>query len=700
MSLETKVYEFERCVLDLADRTLYRDGHRVDLSIKGFEVLRVLFENRPNVVEKRALIEAVWPDSFVEEGNLTFTVSQLRKALDDPKTGSRIIETAYRRGYRFIAEAKPFSDKQVAEPTDRSENRRSRWPWVVLAAGVLLFLGVGVSMFSGRLSPEPFILKGPVSMEKLSTSGKVAHAVISPDGKYVVYTDGIRKGQQSLWLRQVDSGSTVELIKPADHQYLGLALSPDSNFVYFARTNAAADLLTIYRVSIFGGVPVKIAEGTQGWMSISPDGRLISYVRCRYVPDDNCSLYAADAVDGANERKLITHAEPIRIGDNEFSPDGRSIAYAYGQSDSGEDNFRLAEVDVTSGVTRDVSAHRFFNIKSILWLPDKTGWIITANTKIGPDLPILQIPADGGAPAKLTNDSETYSGLSASAGMNAIVTTRARRNTSLYTIDMQRKLEYDLGSPTSSVVFSPAGRVYFSSARSGNYDIWSANADGGDQRQLTNSAGIDFVPLVTRDNRWVYFSSSRSGEPQIWRMSADGSEQVRVTSVNGGWPIFVTDDGAWVYYRQWARGTLWKVSTATGEEIEVLTRTASRFSISPDGTSVLVASGDPVGVSIDQVKIESGEILRAFQLSDRSARVVEYGWVNDGRSFLFVIVLGDGTKEVWRQELAATAPQLIRRLTRPDPLHFFAVAGDGKRFAVIQGDWQHDAVLISKASRD
>src|SRR5687768_633349 len=210
MSLETKIFEFDEFILDLADRTLYRDGEIVNLSIKAFDILRVLFENRPYVVEKKALMEAVWPDSFVEEGNLTFTVSQLRRSLGDSKREPRIIETVHRRGYRFIADLRVNSDPHDHQLKNSATHDKRNWiGWSALAVGLAVLLCVGGFMLAGRSRSAPSLLTGAISMEKLSTSGKVAHAVISPDGKYVIYTSGTGVDQQSVWLRQQDSGSNV-----------------------------------------------------------------------------------------------------------------------------------------------------------------------------------------------------------------------------------------------------------------------------------------------------------------------------------------------------------------------------------------------------------------------------------------------------------------------------------------------------------
>ncbi len=187
----------------------------------------------------------------------------------------------------------------------------------------------------------------------------------------MVYTNGI-EGKQSVWLRQLESANNVEIIPPSDDFYDGLALSPDGNFLYFARRpRPTGEARGIYRVSIFGGVPAKIISETEGWISISPDGAKISFVRCPYRDDEYCSLWLADSTDGKNERKLVSRPRPIRIGDNKISPDGKTIVFAVGQSANAANEFGLAEINLESGTERELTKEKFFNIKSLQWLPDK-----------------------------------------------------------------------------------------------------------------------------------------------------------------------------------------------------------------------------------------------------------------------------------------------------------------------------------------
>jgi DNA-binding winged helix-turn-helix (wHTH) protein/TolB-like protein len=96
-------YEFGRFSLNTADRSLRRDHEPVPLTPKTFDILLVLVENAGRIVEKDDLMKRVWPNTFVEEGNLTQNVSLLRKALGENASGPQFIETVPRRGYRFVA---------------------------------------------------------------------------------------------------------------------------------------------------------------------------------------------------------------------------------------------------------------------------------------------------------------------------------------------------------------------------------------------------------------------------------------------------------------------------------------------------------------------------------------------------------------------------------------------------------------------
>src|SRR5438132_11671978 len=116
MLLGTNKFEFDDFLLDAREKVLLREGKAVSITPKAFLLLLTLVENHGHLVEKEELIETVWKDSFVEEGNLAVTVLSLRKILGDDTQHPRFIETVPKRGYRFIADVKRAGIAAIADP--------------------------------------------------------------------------------------------------------------------------------------------------------------------------------------------------------------------------------------------------------------------------------------------------------------------------------------------------------------------------------------------------------------------------------------------------------------------------------------------------------------------------------------------------------------------------------------------------------
>jgi TolB-like protein/DNA-binding winged helix-turn-helix (wHTH) protein len=120
----SNLYRFGQFVLDPGTRTLSRAGSAVSLTPKAFDVMLFLAQNPNRLVTKEELLQAVWGDTFVEEGNLTQYISHLRKALGDSSEDARLIVTIARKGYQFaanvtVAKAEDTS-KQVQIPATES----------------------------------------------------------------------------------------------------------------------------------------------------------------------------------------------------------------------------------------------------------------------------------------------------------------------------------------------------------------------------------------------------------------------------------------------------------------------------------------------------------------------------------------------------------------------------------------------------
>lgn len=114
------IYEFGVFRLEINERRLLRDGRPVRLRAKVLDTLCVLASRPGCLIEKDALIAAVWPDTVVEENNLAHNINALRKALGD----ARLIETVPGRGYRLLG----TPDPNPPAPAFRSSAVPPRWP--------------------------------------------------------------------------------------------------------------------------------------------------------------------------------------------------------------------------------------------------------------------------------------------------------------------------------------------------------------------------------------------------------------------------------------------------------------------------------------------------------------------------------------------------------------------------------------------
>jgi DNA-binding winged helix-turn-helix (wHTH) protein/TolB-like protein/Flp pilus assembly protein TadD len=127
MAMGTSVkhlYEFGPFQLDPPERLLLCDGHPVPMTPRAFDLLVFLVERGGHLVEKDELLKAVWHGSIVEEGNLSVTISFLRKALNDDRGQHKYIETVSKRGYRFVAGVRQVGEPESVLPRLRPEDSR------------------------------------------------------------------------------------------------------------------------------------------------------------------------------------------------------------------------------------------------------------------------------------------------------------------------------------------------------------------------------------------------------------------------------------------------------------------------------------------------------------------------------------------------------------------------------------------------
>jgi TolB-like protein/DNA-binding winged helix-turn-helix (wHTH) protein len=181
---EGTVFRFGPYHLDPAERVLSHRGEVISLTPKAFDALLLLVQNSGHLLEKEVLMEQLWPETAVEDNNLTQCIYMLRRALSESadQNESRYIETVPRRGYRFVADVAqvpiegrpsnrrlpPGTSGEAIEGT-RSHRRKPRWNLIALgAAAVLMGLMIaGLWRKSAPVGQRPSSAPAPTSLAVL-----------------------------------------------------------------------------------------------------------------------------------------------------------------------------------------------------------------------------------------------------------------------------------------------------------------------------------------------------------------------------------------------------------------------------------------------------------------------------------------------------------------------------------------------------
>jgi Tol biopolymer transport system component/DNA-binding winged helix-turn-helix (wHTH) protein len=700
-------YRFGDFVVDTDQKVLLRQDKALPLTPKLFETLLILVENSGRIVQKEQFMERLWPHTYVEEANLTSNIQQLRKSLGDNARQPHYIETVTKRGYRFIADVQRVETSNngvhtsatrvdTAIPATVTAHKRSTRKGVIAlatAAVLVIFGGFAFWRFSKTSSKNlgDLVANLPLKIERLTASGQSRNAAISPDGKYVAYTQ-MFKGRYSIWIRQLTTNTNSEIVSPSD-DIVGMAFSHTGEYLYYVAGSPSA----LYRVSLAGDLPTKILERLEGKFSLSPDDSRIAFIRVSTSSNgqQEHALMIANS-DGSNESKLLTRQYPDKLDAPVWSPDGESIVCAYGNSAAGSQGVSLVEVKAVNGRTRELSSEKFFNIANLAWLPQKTGLIMTAAKKSEGYRQLWRVSYPSLQFTAITDGLSSFSDLSLSRNGDKVVASESTRAFDLW-VGTTREPE-NLKKVTAIMdkfCWTPDGRLVYSLNTIGNVDLWVMRPDGQEQKQLTLNSATNDAPTVTPDGRYIVFISNRAGAFQVWRMQTDGNDPVALT--NGGGKNFpaISPDGKWVLYNTTDDWQLWRVSLAGGEPTRLSDSYALFPSVSPDGKMIACLGRSDSKAVLRILSFEDGRPLKTFDLAAPTFSSNRLQWTRDGKTVIYGTE-HDGVTSIFKQPLSGGEPAVVTKFE--DELADFSYSPDGQSLAVARGGWQHDIVLIRDLS--
>jgi Tol biopolymer transport system component/DNA-binding winged helix-turn-helix (wHTH) protein len=651
------LFNFGGFSLDLQRRGLYRGSERIHLTPKPLEVLIYLVQNRGRPVEKSELLDAVWEGVFVTEDNLVQAIMEIRRALGDNKDDPRFIQTIPRQGYRFVAEV-TWEDTRLKLPfaaktplTLQESNRALNYGLIRNAKGnlaratlstltlALIFAGAGIGLFivfrQGRPAIKPRMLFENIKVTRITTSGTIMSAAISPDGKYVVYARNI-EGQESLWLKQTAAASEVQVTKPAQILHRELTFSLDgSSFYYLLRNTGGAGEL--FQMSLLGGIAKKLITDIDSAITFSPDGKQISFFR-GYPEKGETKLVIANA-DGTQQHEVVTRRRPdffptLLDSGPSWSPVNALIACAVGGSDS-KGRMTVIGFPADGGATVPLTSRRWWHVGNVAWLPDGSGLMMVVKERASDPSQIWYLSYPTGEARRVTSDLNNYLGVSLTrTSPVALVTIQSHVLSSVSVAPDQKDA---LNIPISSVdgvtgiSWTPHGRIVYAARLHGNLDVYSMDQDGSNKEQLTADASDNNWPSVSPDGRYIVFMSNRTGTNAIWRMNLDGSDARPLTSEGDArWPR-CSPDSQWVVYASLSNPAgLYKIPIEGGNPVRLTDVRPTQPAISPNGKQI--ATGyfeDPDATKAAIYSSEGGAPLRILNLSSFYLR-----WTPDGKALM------------------------------------------------------------------
>jgi TolB protein len=240
----------------------------------------------------------------------------------------------------------------------------------------------------------------------------------------------------------------------------------------------------------------------------------------------------------------------------------------------------------------------------------------------------------------------------------------------------------------------------FVSNEGGRADIWIADPDGGNRKQLTSNSAMNFAPVVTADGRYIVFVSWDDGKRSLWRMNFDGSNPMRLTAGLADSHPAVSPDSRWIVYTSLGgvKPTLWKVSIDGGTPVQVTDHVATTATISPDGRSIAYTypdSRDPFAPPnrLAVIPFESGSDIKTFEVAASGTVLAVAQWANDGKSILYSVTQNNVTN-IWSQSVDGGPPKQVTDF-KDMLMTGFAWSRDGKQLACTRGALVRDAILIT-----
>ena len=564
-----------------------------------------------------------------------------------------------------------ISTKDVAPQTTQQTTQRRNFRLTMLATliavVVLAGFGYGLYRFINSVGKSSAFLMSNVT--RLTSNGNTRLAAVSPDGRFVAYVI-VEAGQPSLWLKNIQTGSDVQILPPSENVPLhSLTFSPDGNNIYYA----VAD--TLYQLPILGGAPKRIVGNFNSVyqynpITFSPDRKQFAFIR--HLPEQETAALIIANADGTKERTLALDKGFLRSA--AWSPDGKVIAIVTGKI--------VVAVRVADSVVSPVSSPNWNNVQQVVWLPDGESLLVTASeNRSSIANKIWQLSYPGGEARKITDDSNSYNSISLTSDGRGLVTVQEEQMAHVWQMtgtDASQAKQLTRGFNKYDGIFGldylASGKIVYETAPNDEGEVWIMDADGRNTKRLLDESGAS---CASPDGKYLVFQSDDGAGTGLFRLNLSDGERKRLTTGTDVWATF-SPDNQWIVFTRWGeKVNLWKVSIDGGEAIKMTDNTGFALAptVSPDGKLIAFYWGKRERKQMPEIALlpfGGGEITRTFKIP------IQYGqgagkntlqWTPDGRAVSYSD-FRDGVTNIWRQPIDGSPPVQITNFTSGQIFNF------------------------------
>jgi len=675
-----QIYVFDNYRLNAQERRLWHGDTPIALPPKAFDLLYVLVRHSGQLIEKKTLLRTVWPNTFVEEGNLSVHISALRKVFKE-SSSSEYIETIPKSGYRFTAAVTllPSSNdlphhRSHHDDAPLEENASSPEEIKVASADVqkprvalaqLLWVGL-LSIFAAAViaAITTIAIRGPHYLTKpaqvaadsrplTSVPGIFSWPTFSPDGNRLAY--GWRAGTDSsrdVYLQSINSDERDRLSNGSGDNF-SPAWSPRGEEVAYLHSAGGSKLLDIdvaevqmphtqRRLEVVHNIESAFHEPPS--LTWSPDGEWL--LTTEKDDTDGSSSLVLISVD-SGKKQVLTHPPALTVDDNGvFSPNGGFVAFLRAR---GPSSAEIYIIPVHGGPERRLP-FQIHSIDGLTWSLDGQSLIVSSARAISVGS-LWKIYLNGDPPIALSSLPAHTSDPTLSLAAHRLAYVDLLRNVSLWRMSSDGRGENEQliasGFVDSAPDYSPDGsQIAFESDRSGASEIWTCRSDGKLCKRITHIFGpMTGSPRWSPDGKMLTFDSRLKDRSAIFIVNASGGDPVRITT--GGFeaadnvvPSW-SHDGQFLYFssNRTGRWEVWRKQVSGDVERQITKQGGFNGVESPDRESIYYVQ-DTDQTIIWRVPLSGG---RSQQISEALGSGMWGYWAIAGEQLFYLQRTGSGS---------------------------------------------------------